>query len=133
MVTVCFISSATISTKALCYRRQHQTITNPSVANTTQVCTLPMTVKGLPRNAKKTEDWHEECCDGSNVCDCKDDIRLKKDGIDKCFLSEAEQRIRVEFELEAIWGLKVLLDNDTIRKMLEKAAQIKNQGERHNG
>ena len=51
---------------------------DPRVSNTRQVCTFPITVKVLSRNAKKTEDWHEECCDGANVCDCKDDIRLKK-------------------------------------------------------
>ena len=103
----------------------------PSLTNTTQVCILPVTVKGLPRNVKCTADWHGENCDGSNVCECKDKISLKKDDIDGCFLSqtEDEKKVREEFETEAVWGLNVLLSNCTVRKMLEKAAESQKQAE----
>lgn len=33
-----------------------------------QLCTLPIPVKGLPRNSKVTDAWHSDSCEGSNKC-----------------------------------------------------------------
>ena len=97
----------------------------PGITPTTQVCTLPITVKGLPRNAKLSIDWHGENCDGTIVCECKDGKDLTKDEVDACFLSQTEamEKVREEFETEAVWGLKILFNNSKIRQMLETAAQ----------
>ena len=67
-------------------------------------------MKGLPRNAKLSIDWHGENCDGTIVCECKDGKDLTKDEVDACSLSqtEAEEKVREEFEAGAVWGLKIL-------------------------
>ena len=57
---------------------------------TLQLCTLPITIKGLPRNSKITDSWHTDNCDGSESCSCKNKTEITKDKVFNLFLSNTE-------------------------------------------
>ncbi|XP_045186732.2 uncharacterized protein LOC123544733 [Mercenaria mercenaria] len=65
---------------------------NPGEHRSMQICTLPITVKGLPIDSIETETWHESSCQTSqNICECKKDTHLQKDQIDTYILSLSEE------------------------------------------
>jgi hypothetical protein len=40
-----------------------------------QICTLPITLKGLPKDAHIIDKWHDDnICDGTENCKCKEDV-----------------------------------------------------------
>lgn len=91
-----------------------------------QLCTLPITVKGLPRNSKVTDSWHSDTCDGSNMCSCKDRTQIPKNNIFDTFLSyteEEETQIHL-FRQEAICGMSFLLQDTMVRPIMDAAAEI---------
>lgn len=91
-----------------------------------QLCTLPITVKGLPRNSKVTDAWHSDTCDGANECSCKDRIQIPKSDIFDIFMSytgEEETQIQL-FRQEAVWGMSFLLQDSMIRPIMDAAAEI---------
>ncbi|VDH90484.1 Hypothetical predicted protein [Mytilus galloprovincialis] len=51
----------------------------PGESRSMQICTLPITIKGIPKDAKEIEKWHDHTiCDGTNTCKCKEDLQLQK-------------------------------------------------------
>ncbi|XP_052258558.1 uncharacterized protein LOC127863212 [Dreissena polymorpha] len=80
---------------------------DPGMNRTSQVCTLPLTFKGLPRNNIVTESWHSETCeDLSSECKCMDSIHLSKDDyklLVEC--SPAESLAWQMFSCQLTWGL----------------------------
>ena len=90
-----------------------------------QLNTLPITVKGLPRNSKITDSWHTNECDGSENCCCKDATEIPKKDIFNIFLSHSEEEF-VQLELfrhEAVWGMNFLLQHHLIRPIIDAAAE----------
>ena len=51
----------------------------PGESRTNQLCTLPLTLKGIPKNAEITSDWHQLGCEGSEYCSCMLPSSLKTD------------------------------------------------------
>ena len=51
-----------------------------------QICTLPITLQGLPQDSAITSEWHDENCDGTEDCQCKQPINLGKDDIKRTLL-----------------------------------------------
>ena len=91
-----------------------------------QLCTLPITVKGLPRNSKVTDIWHTNNCDGSDNCSCKDKIQIPKSDIFETFLSYTEDEL-TQMELlrhEAVWGMNYLLQHSLVRPIMDSAAEV---------
>ena len=72
-----------------------------------QLCTLPITLQGLPLDTAITEKWHDmQQCDGSFNCQCKKRISLQKEDIEKVLLapSEAEKLTYQNFTNLCSWG-----------------------------
>ena len=44
---------------------------NPGEKHSKQICTLPITLHGLPLDKEKTKSWHLGECNGSQTYDCK--------------------------------------------------------------
>lgn len=71
-----------------------------------QLCTLPLSVKGLPMNNDIIQTWHTNPkCDGTGSCVCLEDIHLSKEkGQDLLFcLSEEETEVQASFLLMNRW------------------------------
>ena len=60
---------------------------NPWEDNTTQLCTLPITLQGLPTDSSVTCEWHLPECDGSVNCVCKQQVSLGKADVQRTLLS----------------------------------------------
>ena len=90
-----------------------------------QLCTLPITVKGLPRDCNITNNWHTEECDGSLNCSCKKDSAVSKTDLDKILFenTEEEENSLQQFKHEAVWGLKNLSFHEEVKIMLLTAAE----------
>ena len=56
---------------------------DPGCARTSQICTLPITLKGLPCDCYITNEWHDENCQRSsnNECSCMEKEQLQKDDL----------------------------------------------------
>ncbi|MEW8547362.1 MAG: hypothetical protein AB2693_27960, partial [Candidatus Thiodiazotropha sp.] len=61
----------------------------PSEGRTNQVCTLPITVKGLPKNHVVCDSWHcpLTCDQTSDICNCKLEVSLTKDDAQMCLFT----------------------------------------------
>jgi hypothetical protein len=59
---------------------------NPGEHRSKQICTLPITLQGLPIDSVVTEQWHHADCDGSFNCVCKQAKQLYKSDIDDVLL-----------------------------------------------
>ena len=51
---------------------------DPGKNRTSQICTLPITVKGLPKDYIITKSWHLDECEMDENCSCKDQLILGK-------------------------------------------------------
>ena len=90
-----------------------------------QLCTLPITVKGLPRNSKVTDTLHTDNCDGSDNCSCKDKTDIRKQDIFNTFLTYTEDE-SAQLELlkqEAIWGMNFFLHHSLVKPIMDLAAE----------
>ena len=73
----------------------------------TQIATLPMTLKGMPKDTKVSESSHnEDICDGSDQCLCKRDIILTKDKLKPTLLEayDEEKRVLENFKSFMNWS-----------------------------
>lgn len=52
---------------------------DPGKNRTSQICTLPITVKGLPKDSIITKSWHLDECEMDENCSCKNQLILGKD------------------------------------------------------
>ena len=102
----------------------------PDEGRTNQVCTLPLTIKGLPKDHAITEAWHDPfTCDlDIENCVCKKDSILTKDDAERCIfaLTQAEQDVCRRFRRFAtfgwadIWCQKEMVDSLREQLMLDK-------------
>lgn len=96
---------------------------NPGECRSKQLCTLPITLQGLPKDSKVTESWHDEkICDGTPRCKCKVRLVLKKVDIDSTLfdLNEEEQKTSNQFEQLCTWGYRDLWNMLTAGKFKRK-------------
>ena len=57
----------------------------PGTDKTGQICTLPITIQGLPIDSAETDNWHNpEVCDKSQCCPCKYREKLEKRTLNVC-------------------------------------------------
>ena len=64
----------------------------PGQTRSQQICTLPITIRGIPRDWKETEKWHDTTiCDGTLNCPCKATVQLTKEDISKCLITLTEE------------------------------------------
>ena len=90
----------------------------PDEAKLNQICTLPITLKGIPKNSKELLEWHGNNCDMSSECECMLKVELLKDQIADTFFEQSvlEKSTFAKFNREAIWGLGTLW-KDMIMKL----------------
>lgn len=95
----------------------------PGQCRTNQLCTLPlMSVKGIPKNAYITSNWHLDNCDGSSShCSCMHQTQLEKDDVNKVFLKlTAEQQTTNNiFKENMSWGFQSLFGVHCINMLIE--------------
>ncbi|VDI78876.1 Hypothetical predicted protein [Mytilus galloprovincialis] len=80
---------------------------NPGESRSMQICTLPITVKGMPKDALIVESWHDEqVCDGTDSCVCKEDEQLTKEDLEDLvlILSPVEVEVKNRFQQLMTWG-----------------------------
>ena len=82
----------------------------PDEAKLNQICTLPITLKGIPKNSKDLLEWHGPNCDMSSTCECMLKEELLKEQIDDTFFEHTvtEKSAFSKFNREAVWGVGVL-------------------------
>ena len=80
----------------------------PGQSRSHQVCTLPITISGVPKDAFITLSWHSEHCDGLAECNCMDMQSLKPDDHKRVIFepSIAEKDALQRFHKLSTWGLK---------------------------
>ncbi|KAL3856572.1 hypothetical protein ACJMK2_011307 [Sinanodonta woodiana] len=84
-------------------------------SHTIQISTLPITMKGLPKDNKVTLDWHLEECEGDPKC-CKDRIVLNKNDVERCIfsLSEEETAMQTLLTQHIFWDLCTVIKASSI-------------------
>ena len=68
-----------------------------STYQTEQLCTLPLTIKGLPKDSAIVSSWHLRDCDSAENCSCMEETELSK----------TEQHLLTEYTDEAIMKCKL--------------------------
>ena len=59
----------------------------PGECRSQQLCTLPITVKGIPPDCFTVDQWHDpEMCDGLVFCECKRNTPITKENYESYFL-----------------------------------------------
>ncbi|CAC5383204.1 unnamed protein product [Mytilus coruscus] len=93
----------------------------PGQSRTNQLCTLPLTVKGIPKNAHLTSCWHTHGCDQDRFCSCMHETELGKDDVNKNFLEQTpdDQDISNIFTENMTWGFRSLFGVECIKSLTE--------------
>ncbi|KAK3580918.1 hypothetical protein CHS0354_008208 [Potamilus streckersoni] len=92
----------------------------------TQICTLPITVKGLPKDNEVTLDWHLEECEGDPKCGCKDRLVLNKNDMARCIfnLSEEETAMHTLLTQHIFWDLNTIITtSSTFQNLINNFAE----------
>ena len=80
---------------------------DPGESRTKQICTIPITIQGLPKDHVITESWHNpEICDSTSSCACKKEVSLKPEDIESKILTltDEEQCCLSKAKDLLIWG-----------------------------
>jgi hypothetical protein len=106
-------------------RLTFRTDPNRGESRSKQVCTLPITVKGLPKDTQLIQDWHNpRICDGSATCPCKEPVTLTKDDKDLVLGVGEEGHVSEKFSELMNWShttvFKILMKSD-VRELIQKA------------
>ena len=89
-------------------RLQFHADPTPGESRSGQICTLPITLQGLPKDNKVIESWHNEAiCDGTEFCKCKQSITLTRCDGTRVFkqLSSDEDKAHTDFSQLSQWGI----------------------------
>ena len=80
-----------------------------------QLCTLPITLQGLPLDSDITSEWHGEDCDGSENCQCKQPVSLGREDIKRTLLelNPNETASHEQFNRLMTWSCSLLWKNVT--------------------
>ena len=60
----------------------------PGQSRSSQLCTLPITVSGVPTDAAITESWHSYDCNGREECSCMDSVKLTKEDFNQVMFDQ---------------------------------------------
>ena len=78
-----------------------------SSTKTSQLCTLPLTVKGLPRDSLLVSSWHlQDCQAADKQCSCLEVHKLSKADhnlLTEC--TEIETAVNMKFQIQALFGI----------------------------
>ena len=77
------MSSDTDAGNLVRIRNADETTTSRGVRKSRNLCTLPITLQGLPTDSIITNDWHLHDCDSTELCMCKNPVTLTKSDINK--------------------------------------------------
>ncbi|CAC5363774.1 KIF21 [Mytilus coruscus] len=99
----------------------------PGENRTTQICTLPLTIKGIPRYSYQVQNWHAEECDGTNECICKEVKVLQKTDLNRTFLElyPEEEHVYNIFKQEATWPIYDLYEDLQMNNLITESQQAK--------
>ena len=76
---------------------------NPGESRSKQICTLPITLQGLPKNALETKKWHDDTiCNGVDQCLCKKAKVLTKENFRNTLLDLSTQELEVDMAFHSI-------------------------------
>ena len=84
---------------------------SPGDSRSRQLCTLPITLQGTPKDAAETELWHQQdICDGTNDCRCKQPHPLQREDIKPALLelSPPQQDALQRFTKLCTWSTSTL-------------------------
>ena len=79
----------------------------PDKNKSQQICTLPISLKGIPDDSAEIERWHDpEKCDGSLLCLCKHGQKMNLNDVTKGFLElkAREKDCLDRFKMLITWG-----------------------------
>ncbi len=80
-------------------------------SKSSQLCTLPITIMGVPKDSSEIEAWHDESiCDGTYSCQCKESVILQPGDVDQVLLHPTtEEKKQMDFfQMSITWGLRDL-------------------------
>ncbi|CAC5364010.1 unnamed protein product [Mytilus coruscus] len=79
---------------------------NPGENRSGQLCTLPLTLQGLPKDSLVIDSWHTTDCLRDQNCQCKKDIELQNEDFDNALVSlTKEETVCWErFQKLLTWG-----------------------------
>lgn len=72
-----------------------------------QLCTLPITLKGIPKDAEYVSSWHDpNVCDGEYDCPCKGHVKLQQEDLEAAvYTLNSEELVQKEkSEIQFTWG-----------------------------
>ena len=76
-------------------------------SRTHQLCTLPITIQGIPKDCAEVKKWHDSnICDGSTKCQCKEKVKLPGETVKQVLidLNEKEGEAMGLFQSLCTWG-----------------------------
>jgi hypothetical protein len=79
---------------------------DPGEARSKQICTLPITIQGLPKDCAEVSMWHDDSmCDGTSTCECKRKTPVTKALVPVITqLDVAEADALQRFNQLCVWG-----------------------------
>jgi hypothetical protein len=83
----------------------------PGECRSMQICTLPITLKGLPKDAHIIDKWHDDnICDGTENCKCKEDVTPRKEDFEQnvLLMTKEEKEVQQRFNQLCYWGFSSL-------------------------
>lgn len=82
----------------------------PGESRALQLCTLPITLKGIPKDSLTVASWHGADCEGQDECNCKKERKLTKEDFQKELtnLSANECKMANSFKKLLSWGFDIL-------------------------
>ena len=84
----------------------------PGQGRSNQICTLPITIAGVPKDAEEVLAWHSMDCTDNHDCSCMKDTVLTRDDFNSVMinLSPEEADAVVRFNQLCTWGIKLSWD-----------------------
>ena len=105
---------------------------SPGESRSKQMCTLPVSLEGLPKDAAIVHEWHDPVlCNGLTNCVCKQSLPLTKQDVKRVLfdLSEEEDLAMKKFVKLSTWGivehLKMTLEHRDVQDILQ-ALRVQN-------
>ena len=104
-----------------------------SSTKTSQLCTLPLTVKGLPRDSFLISSWHlQDCTRVGSQCSCLEVCKLSKADLNLLTDStEAEAASKMKFETQVLFGIGFFVTE--LRSLVAEYLTVQNNEIIHTG
>ena len=110
---------------------------DPGQSRTSQICTLPITLKGLPRNTDEVKHWHDESCVADSgeeeECDCLDPNTMEKEDL-KLLLQDTdnERQMWEKFSVQQKWRTTSILKSSEGHSIISELKEILNDSKKEN-